>query len=217
LSILSTLRAIFTLGKGVTVGLRELDAGSDPIALFGEWFEAAKRAGIFMPESMALATATKDGAPSVRLVLLKRHDARGFVFFTNYGSRKADELADNPRAALALHWHVLERQIRIEGPVEKIPYDESVAYFRTRARGSRIGAWASAQSRPLKSRAELEAKVREFDRKFPGDDVPLPDFWGGYRVIPERIEFWQGKANRLHDRLLYERTDGGWRVTRLYP
>ncbi|MGD8277808.1 MAG: pyridoxamine 5'-phosphate oxidase [Gemmatimonadota bacterium] len=217
MSILSTLRAIFTLGKGVTVGLRELDAGSDPIALFGEWFEAAKRAGIFMPESMALATATKDGAPSVRLVLLKRHDARGFVFFTNYGSRKADELADNPRAALALHWHVLERQIRIEGPVEKIPYDESVAYFRTRARGSRIGAWASAQSRPLKSRAELEAKVREFDRKFPGDDVPLPDFWGGYRVIPERIEFWQGKANRLHDRLLYERTDGGWRVTRLYP
>jgi len=217
LSILSTLRAIFTLGKGVTVGLRELEAGTDPIALFGDWFEAAKRAGVFMPEAMALATATKDGAPSVRLVLLKRYDARGFVFFTNYESRKADELAENPRAALALHWHVLERQIRIEGAVERIPHDESFAYYRTRGRGSRIGAWASEQSRPLSSRAELEARVREFDRKFPGDDVPLPDFWGGYRVIPERIEFWQGKANRLHDRLLYTKTDGGWSVTRLYP
>jgi pyridoxamine 5'-phosphate oxidase len=217
LSILSTLRAIFTLGKGVTVGLTELQAGPDPIALFGHWFEAAKRAGVFLPESMALATATRDGAPSVRMVLLKGYDARGFVFFTNYDSRKADELAANPRAALVLHWHVLERQIRIEGPVERITHDESFAYFRTRARGSRIGAWASEQSRPLASRAELEARVREYDRKFSGEDVPLPDFWGGYRVVPERIEFWQGKANRLHDRLLYAKTDGGWSVTRLYP
>jgi pyridoxamine 5'-phosphate oxidase len=217
LSILSTFRAIFTLGKGVTVGLTELEAGPDPIALFGDWFEAAKRAGVFMPESMALATATRAGAPSVRTVLLKRYDARGFVFFTNYDSRKADEMAANPRAALVLHWPVLERQIRIEGPVERITHDESFAYFRTRARGSRIGAWASEQSRPLGSRAELEARVRECDRRFPGDEVPLPDFWGGYRVAPERIEFWQGKANRLHDRLLYERTDGGWSVMRLYP
>lgn len=217
MSILSTFRAIFTLGKGVTVGLTELEAGPDPIALFGDWFEAAKRAGVFMPESMALATATRAGAPSVRTVLLKRYDARGFVFFTNYDSRKADEMAANPRAALVLHWPVLERQIRIEGPVERITHDESFAYFRTRARGSRIGAWASEQSRPLGSRAELEARVRECDRRFPGDEVPLPDFWGGYRVAPERIEFWQGKANRLHDRLLYERTDGGWSVMRLYP
>jgi pyridoxamine 5'-phosphate oxidase len=192
LSILSTFRAIFTLGKGVTVGLTELEAGPDPIALFGDWFEAAKRAGVFMPESMALATATRAGAPSVRTVLLKRYDARGFVFFTNYDSRKADEMAANPRAALVLHWPVLERQIRIEGPVERITHDESFAYFRTRARGSRIGAWASEQSRPLGSRAELEARVRECDRRFPGDEVPLPDFWGGYRVAPERIEFWQG-------------------------
>jgi len=216
-SILSTLRAIVTLGRGVTAGLTELEAGPDPIALFGDWFEAAKRAGVFMPEAMALATASAAGAPSVRMVLLKRYDARGFVFFTNYDSRKADELAENPRAALVLHWHVLERQIRIEGPVERIPQEESFAYFRTRGRGSRIGAWASEQSRPLPTRAELEARVREYDRKFPGDDVPLPDFWGGYRVAPERIEFWQGKANRLHDRLLYTKADGGWSVTRLYP
>jgi pyridoxamine 5'-phosphate oxidase len=153
----------------------------------------------------------------VRLVLLKQYDARGFVFFTNYQSRKAAELAENPRAELALHWPLLERQIRIAGPVEKITHDESFAYYRTRSRGSRIGAWASEQSRPLGSRAELEARVREFDRRFPGDDVPLPDYWGGYRVIPERIEFWQGKANRLHDRLLFTKVDDGWSVTRLYP
>jgi pyridoxamine 5'-phosphate oxidase len=216
-SILSTLRAILTLGRGVTVGLTELEAGADPLALFREWFQAASRAGVFMPESMTLATATKDGAPSARMVLLKGFDARGFVFFTNYGSRKALELEANPRAALVLHWPVLERQVRIEGSAARITHEESAAYFRTRPRGSRIGAWASDQSRPLESRAALEARVREIEQKFPGDDVPLPDFWGGYRLTPASIEFWQGKANRLHDRLLYEKDDGGWKVTRLYP
>jgi pyridoxamine 5'-phosphate oxidase len=216
-SILSTLRAILTLGRGVTVGLTELEAGADPLALFREWFQAASRAGVFMPESMTLATATKDGAPSARMVLLKGSDARGFVFFTNYGSRKALELDANPRAALVLHWPVLERQVRIEGSVARITHEESAAYFRTRPRGSRIGAWASEQSRPLESRAALEARVREIEQKFPGDDVPLPDFWGGYRLTPASIEFWQGKANRLHDRLLYTREASGWKVTRLYP
>lgn len=211
------MRAIFTLGRGVTVGLTELEAGPDPIALFRDWFATAARAGLFMPESMALATASPDGAPSARMVLLKGFDARGFVFFTNYGSRKAEELEANPRAALVLHWPVLERQVRIEGSVARISTEESFAYFRSRPRGSRIGAWASEQSHPLESRAALEARVREFDAKFPGDDVPLPDFWGGYRLAPARIEFWQGKANRLHDRLLYEKDGSGWKVTRLYP
>ena len=217
MSILSTLRAILTLGRGVTVGLTELEAGPDPVALFREWFQAAARAGVFMPESMTLATATKDGAPSARMVLLKDCDARGFVFFTNYGSRKALELEANPRAALVLHWPVLERQVRIEGDVARITPEESAAYFRTRPRGSRIGAWASEQSRPLESRAALEARVREIEQKYSGDDVPLPDFWGGYRLAPASIEFWQGKANRLHDRLLYSRETDGWKVTRLYP
>jgi len=216
-SILSTLRAILTLGRGVTVGLTELEAGADPLALFREWFQAASRAGVFMPESMTLATATKDGAPSARMVLLKGSDARGFVFFTNYGSRKALELDANPRAALVLHWPVLERQVRIEGSVARITHEESAAYFRTRPRGSRIGAWASEQSRPLESRAALEARVREIEQKYPGDDVPLPGFWGGYRLTPASFEFWQGKANRLHDRLLYTREASGWKVTRLYP
>jgi pyridoxamine 5'-phosphate oxidase len=217
LSILSTIRAILTLGRGVTVGLTEAEAGSDPLALFRDWFTAAGRAGIFMPESMTLATASKDGAPSARMVLLKGHDERGFVFFTNYGSRKAEELDTNPRAALVLHWPVLERQVRIEGSVSRITHEESVAYFRTRPRGSRIGAWASAQSQPLESRAVLEARVRQIEERFPSDDVPLPDFWGGYRLAPERIEFWQGKVNRLHDRLLFEKQGNGWRTTRLYP
>jgi len=139
------------------------------------------------------------------------------VFFTNYGSRKALELEANPRAALVLHWPVLERQVRIEGDVARITPEESAAYFRTRPRGSRIGAWASEQSRPLESRAALEARVREIEQKYSGDDVPLPDFWGGYRLAPASIEFWQGKANRLHDRLLYSRETDGWKVTRLYP
>jgi pyridoxamine 5'-phosphate oxidase len=217
MSILSTVRAILTLGRGVTVGLTELEAGPDPIALFRDWFGAAGRAGIFMPEAMTLATATADGAPSARMVLLKGFDERGFVFFTNYGSRKAAELEENPRAALVLHWPVLERQVRIEGVVARVTNDESVAYFRTRPRGSRIGAWASEQSRPLESRELLEARVREMEGRYPGDDVPLPEFWGGYRLSPQRIEFWQGKANRLHDRLLYEHDGDGWKVVRLFP
>lgn len=198
-------------------GISELSVTDDPIVMFRTWFDAARRAGIFLPESICLATSTTDGVPSARMMLLKGVDERGFVFFTNYESRKGDELAANPRAALVMHWAVLERQVRIEGTVAKLSSEESEAYFRTRGRGSRIGAWASAQSRPLENRAELERQVRDYDRKFPGDNVPLPPFWGGYRLHAERIEFWQGRVNRLHDRLVYTREGTGWRVTRLNP
>jgi pyridoxamine 5'-phosphate oxidase len=216
MSIKSKLRAVLTMGTGVTKGLTELEVANDPVAFFGRWFEDAKKAGIFLPEAMAVATATSDGRPSVRQMLLKSFGGDGFVFYTNYDSRKVAELNANPRAALCFHWGVLQRQVRVEGTVETLSADESDAYFQTRARGSRIGAWASQQSAQLSSREQLEGRFREFDEKFKGD-VPRPAFWGGFRLVPERIEFWQGRLNRLHDRLLYTVQDGKWDVTRLYP
>lgn len=220
MSLKSSLRTIVTLGRGVTQGIPEAAADRDPIELFSEWLEAAEESGLFLPESAALATATPDGRPSARMVLLKGVDPRGFVFYTNYGSRKAAELDANPEAALCFHWAVLERQIRVEGATERIPEEESARYFATRARGSRIGAWASRQSQPLPSREELEERVRIAEREHADDDVPLPPFWGGYRLHPRRIEFWQGKADRLHERLVFERAsigEGAWKTLRLYP
>lgn len=215
------LRAIHTLVRGVTQGLATLEAAEDPYDLFSDWFRDAKASGLLLPESMALATATGDGRPSVRMVLLKGFGPDGFRFFTNYGSRKAAELDDNPHASLCFHWSVLERQVRIEGRVERLSAEDSAAYFATRGRGSRIGAWASAQSHPVADRAGLEARVAEAEARFEGSDVPLPDFWGGYVLLPGRIEFWQGRANRLHDRLEYtpRRTphDGSWKIARLQP
>ncbi len=166
---------------------------------------------------MTVATATSDGAPSARMMLLKGVDPRGFVFFTNYQSRKSGELLSNPRAALVFHWAVLQRQVRVEGTVEKLPQDESEAYFRTRPRGSRIGAWASKQSAELSRRAELDQRFRECEARFAGQDVPLPPFWGGFRLTPLLIEFWQGRLNRLHDRVRYTREGSSWNVARLYP
>ena len=217
MSFRSTLRALFTLGRGVSKGIPELTASDDPIRLFVRWFDDAKRAGIFLPEAMTVATATPGGAPSARMMLLKGVDDDGFVFYTNYDSRKAADLGANPRGALVLHWPILERQVRVEGRVERVSEAESTAYFRTRPRGSRIAAWASQQSATLSSRAELERRVADIDRRYPGDDVPLPAFWGGFRLRPERIEFWQGRLNRMHDRLQYDRDGDRWRVTRLYP
>jgi len=217
MSLRSRLRALLTLGQGVARGLPDAAADQDPLALFHRWFAAARQSGLLLPEAMCLATATPDGKPSARMMLLKGADQRGFVFFTNYESRKGDELAANARAALVLHWAILERQVRVEGLVQRLGSEESFAYFRTRPRGSRIGAWASQQSRPLGARAELEARVRETAQRFPGDAVPLPPFWGGFRLIPERIEFWQGRLDRLHDRLVFERASGGWTAARLYP
>lgn len=215
--LLRHIKAILTLGRGTLRGVSELEAGDDPIALFREWFDDARDAGFLLPESVAVATATPDGRPSVRMMLLKGVEEEAFLFYTNYGSRKAGELDENPRAALVFHWDVLERQVRVEGGVERLPKETSAAYFRTRSRGSQIGAWASRQSEALESREALERRFRRCEEEFRGEEVPLPDFWGGYRLRPVRIEFWQGRANRLHDRLEYRKSDGGWRLTRLYP
>jgi len=217
MTLRSTLRAFFTTGKGVVQGLTEKGAGSDPLALFDRWYREARDAGLYLPESMALATATTDGRPSVRQVLLKAFDERGFVFYTNYESRKGEEIAENPRAALAIHWPILQRQVRINGAVEKTTTEESRAYFDSRPRGSRIGAWASDQSSVLQGREELERRFKETQERFPSGEVPLPPFWGGYRVVPEVIEFWQGRANRLHDRLRFTRNGTKWTIDRLYP
>lgn len=217
MSLRTTLRAFFTAGKGVVRGLSEREAGSDPIALFDRWYREARESGLYLPESMALATATSDGRPSVRQVLLKAFDERGFVFYTNYESRKGREIANNPVGALAVHWPILQRQVRIEGRVSRTSEAESAAYFVSRPRGSRIGAWASEQSSVLADRAELEARFREAQQRFESGEVPLPPFWGGYRVAPETVEFWQGRANRLHDRIRFVRTEGGWHRERLSP
>ena len=217
MSLSAKLRTLLTAGKGITLGLPDLAAGDDPIALFGEWYRAAEESGMLLPETTILATSTPEGRPSARAVLLKRWNNDGFVFFTNYGSRKAHELDQNPFAALLFHWPILERQVRLEGPVERISEEESATYFRTRSRGSRIGAWASRQSDTLPDREALVESVREIEQRFAGQEVPLPSFWGGYRVTPELMEFWQGRLNRLHDRIAYRRTDDGWQTERLWP
>jgi pyridoxamine 5'-phosphate oxidase len=216
MSLKSSIKTVVTLGKGVLQGLPEAAEDRDPIELFSDWFHVAQESGLLLPESMSLATSTPDGMPSVRMVLLKGVDPRGFVFFTNYGSSKAKELEENPKAALCFHWAILERQVRVSGSVVRISEEESTAYYVSRGRGSRIGAWASKQSQPLSDRATLEARVKEYGDRFP-DDVPLPPFWGGYRLDPQRIEFWQGKADRLHERLVFTRDGDGWGTERLYP
>lgn len=198
--------------------LREDDVDPDPLRQFARWFEDARAAGVFEPEAMALATATPEGAPSVRMVLLKGHDERGLVFFTNYRSRKGRELEANPQAALLFHWKELGRQVRVEGTVTRVSREETEAYARTRPRGSRLSALASPQSEVVASREELEARVRELDAAHPGDDVPVAEWWGGYRLAPRAWEFWQHGEHRLHDRLRYRRLpEGGWAIERLAP
>ena len=189
----------------------------DPLELFEHWFAEAKRAGVEVPEAMTLATATGGGVPSARMVLLKGADEDGFVFYTGYGSRKSNELEQNPHAALVFYWRPLGRQVRVEGSVERVTQPESAAYFATRPRGSQLAAWASQQSRPLGSREELDRRYAELEREYEGRDVPLPPHWGGYRLRPEAIEFWEHRENRLHDRLRYTRAREGWKVERLSP
>lgn len=217
MSVLTFLRKGFTAGKGILAGLPSDMAERDPVQVLREWFEDAKKSAILMPDSMCLATSTPDGRPSARMVLLKRIDSRSIVFYTNYQSRKGGELEANPHAAAVLHWVVLQRQIRIEGPVERVDREDSEAYFHSRDRGSQIGAWASKQSRALSGRAELEERERDMREKFDDGPVPLPDFWGGFRIHIDAIEFWQGRANRLHDRMRFNWRDGEWDTTRLYP
>ena len=197
--------------------LREEDVDPDPLRQFGIWFEAATEAGLRAPEAVVLATATPEGAPSARMVLLKHFDERGFVMFTNYESRKALELAANPRAALLFYWDPLGRQVRIEGPVQRTSAEESAAYVRTRPRGSQVSALASPQSRPIASREALEERVAELAARYEGQELPMPEAWGGFRVAPETFEFWQHREDRLHDRLLYTRRGGGWALSRLAP
>lgn len=200
-------------------GLAEADALADPFAQFQAWFAEVLETDRHDPTAMTLATADRDGRPSARIVLLKGYDERGFVFYTNYGSRKGRELEENPRAALVFYWPDFDRQVRVEGTVERASREESEEYFRSRPRGSRLGAWASAQSAVIAGREELERRLREVEEQFPaGGDVPVPDFWGGYRVRPGVIEFWQGRPSRLHDRLRYTRLpEGGWKIERLSP
>ncbi|HEY0131656.1 MAG TPA: pyridoxamine 5'-phosphate oxidase [Allosphingosinicella sp.] len=189
----------------------------DPHALFEEWLAEARLGEPNDPTAMALATADADGRPSVRMVLMKGHDERGFVFYTNFDSRKGEELAANPAAGLLFHWKSLRRQVRVEGPVEPVSDEEADAYFATRGRDSQLGAWASDQSRPLDARATFEARYEEVRRRFEGGDVPRPPRWGGWRVAPERIEFWSDRAHRLHERRLFTRAGEGWSEGLLYP
>ncbi|HTL95478.1 MAG TPA: pyridoxamine 5'-phosphate oxidase [Gemmatimonadaceae bacterium] len=195
-------------------------APADPIAHFTALLSEAQRvdrARLPEPTAMTLATVDDAGRPSARIVLLKEVDARGFVFYTNYESRKGRELLAHPWAALCFHWQPMERQVRVEGPVERVTDAEADAYFASRARMSRVGAWASRQSATLESDAELQHRVRDVEARFAGGDVPRPPNWSGFRVVPQRIEFWRGRPHRLHERFLYERDDTGWRVRRLFP
>ena len=198
-------------------GLNGADMAPDPIAQFHEWFAKVIDADLHEPNAMILATASGEGRPSARTVLLKGYDGRGFVFYTNYEGRKARELEANPACALLFYWGELERQVRIEGYASRLPGGESDAYFASRPRGSRLGAWASEQSRPVEHRNVLEERIKALEAEYEDREIPRPPFWGGYRVEPETVEFWQGRENRLHDRISYRREEGVWRLERLQP
>ncbi len=198
--------------------LQEHDVDPDPVAQFGEWFEQAGQAGVRAPEAAAVATATPDGRPSARMVLVKQFDSRGFEFFTNYDSRKARELASNPHAALMFHWDLLGRAVRIEGAVERLSAEESSAYVRSRPHGSQLSALASPQSQVIDSREWLERRVGELTARYANRELPVPEGWGGFRIVPDSFEFWQHRDDRLHDRLRYTPAPaGGWQIERLAP
>jgi pyridoxamine 5'-phosphate oxidase len=210
---LADLRKDYTMS-----GLLEKDLARDPFRQFDKWFQEAEAAKLVEPNAMTLATASRDGRPSARTVLLKGVDGRGFVFYTNYESRKGRDLAENPRASLLLPWIGLERQVIIEGPLAKLSREESAAYFHSRPRASQLGAWVSQQSSIITGRAALEDAMKALEKKHAGAEIPLPPAWGGYRLSPESVEFWQGRRSRLHDRLRYRREAGGeWLIERLAP
>ena len=199
--------------------LNEKDVAENPFLQFEKWFQEAMNSDVLEPNAMTLATASTSGQPSARIVLLKAFDERGFVFYTNYHSTKAQEITENPQAALVFLWLELQRQVRIEGRIEKVSSEETLAYFQSRPRGSQIGAYASPQSQVIEDRTVLEENVSRLNKKYEDSEaLPLPDFWGGYRVIPTKIEFWQGRSSRLHDRIVYKVTaDNNWKIERLAP
>lgn len=210
---LEEMRKSYTLA-----GLREADVDPDPITQFQRWFEEAVAAGLVEANAMTLATASREGIPSARIVLLKGLSREGFVFYTNYESQKGRELDENPNAALVFYWGLLERQVRISGGVARVSREESLAYFRSRPKGHQLGALASRQSTVVMDRAALERTLHDLEGRYEGSEVPLPDFWGGYRLKPESIEFWQGRPNRLHDRIRYRQSAGGnWAMERISP
>lgn len=196
--------------------LLEAEVAPDPVSQFAAWFGEAVDAGLPEPNAMVVATSSAGGRPTARTVLLKGYDENGFVFYTNYESRKGRDLTENPRAGLLFPWHAIRRQVRVEGPVVRLSREESAAYFRSRPYGSRIGAWASRQSAVVHTREELDARYEELAERWP-EDPPVPDFWGGFRVVPAEVEFWQGRTDRMHDRLRYRRVEDSWTVERLAP
>ncbi len=215
--LVKLFKGLMITAKGAIAGMPEANLTDDPLVLFERWFNDAKKAGLFLPEALSLATASKTGKISNRMVLLKSFDASGFVFYTNYHSQKAQQMADNPQVALLFHWNILQRQIRIEGTVEKISIAQSDDYFQSRPRGSQLAAWASKQSKSVANRKTMEAQFSEIEQQFSDGDIPTPHFWGGYRVIPTKIEFWQGRVNRFHDRIVFTKENGQWKGARLYP
>ena len=197
--------------------LRRQDLNADPVEQFNQWFQEAKQDNVIEPNAMILSTVSSDGHPSARTVLLKGLDDGDFVFYTNYESRKAREMEANPNVSLLFPWLIVERQVKVQGSISKVSAEESLQYFQTRPRGSRLGAWASEQSTVIQSREVLELSLDKYKREFADKDIPMPENWGGYRVKVSSIEFWQGGENRLHDRFLYNREEGGWKVERLAP
>ena len=209
---IASLRAQFS-----AAGLSRGEVAADPVAQFARWFAQAREAGLHEPSAIVLGCATKSGAPSQRCVLMKTFDRDGLVFFTNHGSRKAAQMFENAAVSALFPWHALARQVIVEGTVARIGAEESRAYFQTRPREAQLGAWASRQSAALESRAVLAARMKKITARLKGAEVPLPEFWGGYRISPARVEFWQGRAHRLHDRILYTRGGEGWEICRLSP
>ncbi|MEW6992172.1 pyridoxamine 5'-phosphate oxidase [Colwelliaceae bacterium 6441] len=217
MTFLEKLRCLLTFGQGVALPLPKISSDTSPIELFERWFDDASKSGILLPEAMSVSSCNEQGQPSSRMVLLKSFDKEGFVFYTNYESRKSHELNGNNKVALLFHWNVLQRQVRIEGTVEKTSQQQSADYFHSRDRGSQIGAWASKQSQKLKHDDELKDRFNKYQQKFGDNEIPLPEFWGGLRVKPHYIEFWQGRASRLHDRICFEKQLKTWQQVKLHP
>jgi pyridoxamine 5'-phosphate oxidase len=217
MTLFEKLRCLFTFGQGVALPLPPIGENADPLSLFQLWFDEANKSGILLPEAMSVSSVSQDGQPSCRMVLLKEFNQDGFIFYTNYASRKSHELNDNGKIALLFHWNVLQRQIRIEGCIEKVSAEQSAKYFHSRGRGSQIGAWASRQSSKIQTETELADNVDYYTKKFAGQEIPLPEFWGGWRVKPNYMEFWQGRASRLHDRVCFEKSASGWDNFKLQP